>query len=379
MAAMIDAKPEYRGEAKVWEALERLLPHGIMAYNNREINGREYDFCLLIEDMGVLMIEVKGWHADKITVRGVDEIVVEGYEKPQRSPKKQARAYRFTLLNRIAEEYSRSPCVFDMVCYPFISAEEYRNTRLDTVSEEPFTICREDLERADALLGKIRRAYDALHYIPHDALTPDLIVRLRQAWEPAYEPPVQEMAGTAHPYSILSVHPNEVTQAEIERMVAPYFAGTKRVVFLGDQESYARAVEAFRRAFAQRNIEPLVHGLQIGHRSGLVVGGRSFRSFHLEVYLIDHLDEITASAVSYEEGGRSVCCSSACPHRRTSTISSIWSSMHHRIAMFSLQQGRARARPSPWSPASRFCAVKRWMPSRIWKRRSRWSPLRMTR
>lgn len=88
MAAMIDAKPEYRGEAKVWEALERLLPHGIMAYNNREINGREYDFCLLIEDMGVLMIEVKGWHADKITVRGVDEIVVEGYEKPQRSPKK---------------------------------------------------------------------------------------------------------------------------------------------------------------------------------------------------------------------------------------------------------------------------------------------------
>lgn len=137
-----------------------------------------------------------------------------------------------------------------MVCYPFISAEEYRNTRLDTVSEEPFTICREDLERADALLGKIRRAYDALHYIPHDALTPDLIVRLRQAWEPAYEPPVQEMAGTAHPYSILSVHPNEVTQAEIERMVAAYFAGTKHVVFLGDQESYARAVEAFRRAFA---------------------------------------------------------------------------------------------------------------------------------
>ena len=88
MATMIDAKPEYRGEAKVWERLERFLPQSIVAYNNREINGREYDFCLLIEDMGVLVIEVKGWRADKITVRGVDEIVVEGYEKPQRSPKK---------------------------------------------------------------------------------------------------------------------------------------------------------------------------------------------------------------------------------------------------------------------------------------------------
>ena len=158
-------------------------------------------------------------------------------------------------------------------------------------------------------------------------------------------------------------------------MVAAYFAGTKHVVFLGDQESYARAAEAFRRAFAQRNIEPLAHGLQIGHRSGLVVGGRSFRSFHLEVYLIDRLNEITASAVSYEEGEGA----ERLLHRRTSTISSIWSSMHHRIAMFSLQQGRARARPSPWSPASRFCAAKSRMPSRIWKRRSRWSPLRMTR
>lgn len=97
MAKMIDKKPTYNGEAKVWERLNEYLPNDIVVYNQREINGREYDFCLMIENEGMLIIEVKGWKADKICVNGVDEIEVEGYDKAQTSPKKQARAYRFAL------------------------------------------------------------------------------------------------------------------------------------------------------------------------------------------------------------------------------------------------------------------------------------------
>ena len=116
MAKMIDARPSFRGEARVWEGLERLLPDSVVVYNNREVNGREFDFCLLIEGVGILVIEVKGWLADKVIVEGVDRILVEGLDAPQRSPKKQARAYRFALLNKISEKYNSSPCVFDMVC-----------------------------------------------------------------------------------------------------------------------------------------------------------------------------------------------------------------------------------------------------------------------
>lgn len=100
MAKMIDQKPSFHGEAKVWEALKAYLPENIVVYNNREINGREFDYCLLIENVGALIIEVKGWLRNKINVLGVDNIVVEGFEKPQHSPKKQARAYRFALLNK---------------------------------------------------------------------------------------------------------------------------------------------------------------------------------------------------------------------------------------------------------------------------------------
>ena len=41
MAKMIDQKPSFHGEAKVWEALRTYLPGNIVVYNNREINGRE--------------------------------------------------------------------------------------------------------------------------------------------------------------------------------------------------------------------------------------------------------------------------------------------------------------------------------------------------
>ena len=58
MAKMIDQRPSYRGEAKVWDALSTFLPNNIVVYNNREINGREFDYCLYIEDIGALIIEV---------------------------------------------------------------------------------------------------------------------------------------------------------------------------------------------------------------------------------------------------------------------------------------------------------------------------------
>ena len=80
MAKMIDARPSFRGEARVWVSLGRLLPDSVVVYNNREVNGREFDFCLLIEGVGILVIEVKGWLADKVLVEGVDRIFVEGLD-----------------------------------------------------------------------------------------------------------------------------------------------------------------------------------------------------------------------------------------------------------------------------------------------------------
>ncbi len=88
MAKMIDEKPFFKGEGKVWDKLSEYLPSNMVVYNQREINGREYDFCVMAENLGIVVIEVKGWLTEKIIVNGVDNIDVEGYEKPQTSLEK---------------------------------------------------------------------------------------------------------------------------------------------------------------------------------------------------------------------------------------------------------------------------------------------------
>ena len=302
MATMIDEKPMLHGEMKVWNALNTFLPDNIIVYNNREINGQEFDDCLFIENVGALIIEVKGWDAEKINVQGVDRIIVEGYKKPQRSPKKQARMYRFTLLNKIMQKYNTSPLVFDMVCYPFITKAEYYIAHLDIVSEEQFTIFKEDLESADALIHKIKQGYDAYKMIPHAEFSLELINRLRQDWEPNFSRQTQKIDVEIKPYSILSIYPDQITLIELKQIVTDYFSGIKRVVFVQDQVAFQTLVSAFNEKFKSRNIQPQGNELILGYKDGFCAGSISARAFNLELYLVEQLKDYSSSDIRVEEG-----------------------------------------------------------------------------
>ncbi len=64
MGTMIDQRPSFQGEALLWDKLKEFLPNRDIVYNNREINGREFDTCVLMGNSGILIIEVKGWSSD---------------------------------------------------------------------------------------------------------------------------------------------------------------------------------------------------------------------------------------------------------------------------------------------------------------------------
>lgn len=302
MAKMIDQKPSYHGEAKVWDSLSTYLPNNIVVYNNREINGREFDYCLFIENIGVLIIEVKGWLKDKINVLGVDNIVVEGYEKAQRSPKKQARAYRFALLNKITDKYNVSPLIFDMVCYPFISREEYLTAHLDIVSEEQFTIFKEDIENQDLLVSKINKAYEASKGIPHAPFSSEIMSKMRQDWEPEYTSDKHVIDTVTKPYSVLSIYPNALHESEIEKIVDGYFSGVKQVVFVGDIVAVSDIRKAFNEGYAKHNIQPSGNKLAIGFKKGINPEVNAFRMFNVEVYYVSNLCDIASDIIVVEEG-----------------------------------------------------------------------------
>lgn len=299
---MIDQKPPFHGEAKVWETLEAYLPNNIVVYNNREISGREFDYCLFMENIGALIIEVKGWKYNEISVQGVDNIIIEGYEKPQRSPKKQARAYRFALLNKIVEKYNTSPLVFDMVCYPFITKAEYLTARLDIVSEEEFTIFKEDLENQESLIKKIQSAYDSSKNVPHADFSSELLFKLRHDWEPDFAQCVQSTDIITKPYSILSVYPVDLQKTDIDQILTDYFNGIKRIIFIGSGSDYIALTEAFNNCFKKHNIQPGRNKLCIGYKNGLDVGQCVSRTFNLEIYLVEGLEGFASSTISIEEG-----------------------------------------------------------------------------
>lgn len=156
MALMMDLRPtKYEGEKKVWDCIKDNLPDEVICYYNREINGNEFDFCLLLEDFGLLVIEVKGWCDSHIMkVESPDRIFLSD-GKMYGSPKKQAKSYRTALINKFNGAYNINPMILDMVCYPFMSESEYNAKGLRIVSEPHLTLFKEDINNPDCFCQKI--------------------------------------------------------------------------------------------------------------------------------------------------------------------------------------------------------------------------------
>lgn len=302
MAKMIDEKPFFKGEGKVWDKLSEYLPSNMVVYNQREINGREYDFCVMAENLGIVVIEVKGWLTEKIIVNGVDNIDVEGYEKPQTSPKKQARAYRFAILNKISEKYNVSPLVLDMVCYPFISKAEYESSRLDIVSEEQYTIFKEDLEDRERLNNKIINIFQVNSVIPHSDFSYDLMFRIRRSLEPNIKENIE--GGKVLPYSKLYIIPDMPNITEVEEMIDTYFMGVKSIIFVGDSACYKNIIRCLNDGLRKRNVDYKKNNLYLGYYKGISEekDDDCFRMFNFEMYHIDLLESKCSEKIVVKEG-----------------------------------------------------------------------------
>lgn len=282
----------------LWATLQSSLPEHDIVYNNREIEGREFDCCVLLEGKGILIIEVKGWQAERIKVEGVDRILVEGYEEPQRSPKKQARAYRFALLNSIKRRFNASPLVLDMVCYPFISKREYFETRLDIVTEEAVTLFKEDLDDSEAIRKKIEDLF-ATSAIAHSAFTRDLQHSVRLMWEPSLKDRQTDETKT---YSILSVHPKAISVERIKAIADSYFSGVKHIVFLSDNHDYDALIGEVNRRFKDMNVQPGHSSLSMGWKTGLSYSPHSASTFNFQAFLLDRIEEICPNEIVITNG-----------------------------------------------------------------------------
>lgn len=262
MASMVDLKPsEYEGEKVVWQSIKDNLPNDIICYYNREVKGREFDFCLLIKDIGFLIIEVKGWHKNHIvSVKSPDEIKLSN-GSVSRSPKKQARSYAFGLKNILNKKYSIDPLVMNMVCYPFLSEYDYMKCGLDIVSEPEFTLFSEDISSLSNFTRKILGVYQNSDSINFDKMSGNIYDIARHHFEPSYN--IDKTIRNVLPYSCLSVYTDTISIKEMDSIIRSYCSGTKQIIFtnnLGDIELMAKHLSEF---FSDKHIRITAGNLSI--------------------------------------------------------------------------------------------------------------------
>lgn len=308
MALMMDNKPtEYKGEAIVWDKLSLLLPNDVVVYNHREIiDNREFDFALLIRNVGILIIEVKGWQAKYIfDVKNPDEIIMTGDAKVCGSPEKQARGYRFDWLNFLQDQFGISPVVLSMVCYPFISEQEYRNTRLDIVSSKDFTIFTEDLSAASKLGQKISNAFIKKKPLNSTAFDDVAVSMVRQYFEPSFKAKAVQVCEVADAYSILRIYNHELSFENIKEIIDAYFAGTKVISFVKSEDDLGKIASAVTEELRTRGIiaeKGNVRLAGVGEAQGDIPYSTGvIRIFNLQAYIYQSTIEVQKE-ISVAEG-----------------------------------------------------------------------------
>lgn len=303
MAKMIDKIPSYEGEKKTWESFSVNLPQQYVVYNTRSIKGWEFDFCILAENVGLFIVEVKGWKVEDIfNVVGEDSIILTREEKPQPSPRKQARGYRFNMVNLLKQELGMNPLVMDLVCYPMISKEEYRAKRLDVVSDETETIFKEDLEDASSLYRKIIGRYNINKSTPHDEFNAKRFALVRHHFEPNFN--LKENVEDLNPgYSRLRVEVESLTDEKIGEIVDEYFLGIKEIVFVNSKETLRALIKKVEDKLSSKKLIPEKGNLSIGTREIDVNQFADFYSiFNFEIYVVENIGELVKDSVLVEEG-----------------------------------------------------------------------------
>ena len=66
------------GEDIVCQSLANAFDDSHIIYKNREVFGREFDVCILLPNIGIIVFEVKGWTESTIVrVENSDAIVIK--------------------------------------------------------------------------------------------------------------------------------------------------------------------------------------------------------------------------------------------------------------------------------------------------------------
>ncbi len=302
----------YGEDLFIEKALE-YLDDSYVIYRNRQLYGKEFDICILMPNKGILVFELKGWREKTILRVEDDSIIIQTEEgEVPTSPQKQARGYRFSIQRYIKNALGLNPLVFQMVCLPQISEECYHSMRLDVVTEEKFTILKEDLSTNTAFFKKLDDALREVHYWYRDAFDDKTMRDVRGLFEPNYSSPTETSdvktwepeAYHEYEYSrfYFFVPGDQQMHSAIKEMAREYAKGCKIYGVFSDQDQLKDAAVAIDEAIKAHgllrnrdNLEIDFEGTGISFPALSEIRDR-FSCFHCSFSVVkEQLDEIHES------------------------------------------------------------------------------------
>lgn len=231
MAVMIpDRMPSAatQGEKKTFTLLQK-LPDDCICYYEPVVGERYPDFVVIVPELGILIIEVKGWYRGQIERADTRDVMVrqDGVASVHKHPVRQARDYKFELMNACKASRHASHLLHQggqhtgRFVFPFGHVAFMSNITREQVRQADFAI-------APGVFGEgkvvMRDEMDALLDLPADKL----IEAMRAWFDPTWSFP---RLTAAQVDSIrLIIHPEIVIE------------GTSLAVLDHKQEARARSI-----------------------------------------------------------------------------------------------------------------------------------------
>lgn len=139
------------GEKKIHEILELGLGDEIVCYHNKQVNGLETDFIVVLPGEGICVIEVKDWTGIDLTCDiNNNQFVYFNYKthKEERvdSPLGQCKNYTYSLINLIKEQLNLNVKVVPLIAFPYMNEAVYKEKGVDKLIDRKQVILRDDIE-----------------------------------------------------------------------------------------------------------------------------------------------------------------------------------------------------------------------------------------
>lgn len=184
-----------QGERDFFRYCDTNLGDEIVVYHNRYVNGQEFDFCLLIPNLGILIVEVKGWN--KKTYQGVKNgqilILTEDEGLKRTDPYHQARQYTFSLSTSLRNSIHLHLPIVPVVCFTRWDDEFITSNHIAQYvgGHNRSILSLNDIQTRDRFYTKINQAFEKINR-EDNPFHEEHIIKVRDYFDPGYAKEVFE-------------------------------------------------------------------------------------------------------------------------------------------------------------------------------------------